>query len=130
MFVTVLNTELLKISYEIGDIWKEVGLKLKLERNRLNTIELNNLCHNEKAALDMLFAWKAANDNVSLGVLNEAIKWCRTNISKAYRFRGMYKRLGISLLIKNYNIFKILLHPVCFCLGLSLQVGCTYYLFI
>ena len=69
--------ELRKISVEIADIWKEVGLELDLPPYKLDTIKLNHPNENEKASLDMLLKWREVNKNVSRKELNKAIKECR-----------------------------------------------------
>ena len=69
--------ELRKISVEIADIWKEVGLELGLPPYKLDTIKLNHPNENEKASLDMLLKWREVNKNVSREELNKAIKECR-----------------------------------------------------
>ena len=78
------SVELRRMSNQISDIWKEVGLELSLEKHELDTIELNHPHHNEKASLDMLFKWKSVNDRASLKTLNQAIIQCRTG-------KGMYQ---------------------------------------
>ena len=69
--------ELRKISVEIGDIWYEVGLELDILPHELDTISHNNPSRNEKASLDMLIKWRSANENISQGMLNKAIRKCR-----------------------------------------------------
>ena len=69
--------ELRKVSVEIADIWKEVGLELDFPPHKLDTIKLNHPNENEKASLDMLLKWREENKNVSREVLNKAIAECR-----------------------------------------------------
>ena len=71
--------ELQRISNEIADIWKEVGMELGLKLHKLNSIELNHPNYNTKASLNMLLHWRDVNLNASRRVLKQAIKKCQTN---------------------------------------------------
>ena len=75
--------ELRKISDQIADIWKEVGLELGLDPRKLNTIKLDHPNNNAKASLYMLLRWKDMNEKTSRNVLYQAIESCRAN-------RGIY----------------------------------------
>ena len=75
----VTPPELRRISNDIADIWKEVGLELGLKQQKLNSIELDHPNHNTKASLDMLLHWRNVNINASRRVLKQAIKKCQTN---------------------------------------------------
>ena len=72
-----------RISGEITEIWKRVGLELGLKPHKLNTIELEHVNSKRNASLDMLFTWRDANINVSRRVLNQAteraMKRCQAN---------------------------------------------------
>ena len=70
--------EIWKISNQIADIWKEIGLELGLNPQTLDTIELDHPNHNAKASLDMLFTWRKENIIASRSILNQVIKKYRT----------------------------------------------------
>ena len=78
------SIELGRISDEIADIWKRVGLELDLKLHKLNAIELNHPHFNKNASREMLFTWINAKINVSRRVLNKAIEYCRTNRGNTY----------------------------------------------
>ena len=75
--------ELERISCDIGDIWKRVGVHLGLKLYKLNTIESDNPKSNANAAWTMLQQWSQLNKNVSRNVLYQAIECCRNK-------KGMY----------------------------------------